>query len=149
MIIYKYRIGDNMINKKGFTLVELLAVIVILGILITLGITTINRIIKNVSSDVFKLNEKNLALVAEDYYKMNSTLLPQNINSQSMVNLDALATDNMIKKPKNPDDETEDCRGYVVVTKTTAYKYTYDPYLKCGSKYITAGYVEGGPVLVP
>ena len=41
------------INKKGFTLVELLAVIVIMGILMMVAIPSINRVIENSRKDTF------------------------------------------------------------------------------------------------
>ena len=41
------------INKKGFTLVELLAVIVIMGILMMVAIPSISRVIENSRKDTF------------------------------------------------------------------------------------------------
>jgi prepilin-type N-terminal cleavage/methylation domain-containing protein len=136
-------------KKNGFTLTEILAVIVILGIISLITITTVTRIIKNVSGDVFKLNEKNLSLSAENYYKLNYTALPRNINSQVMVTIDTLVTNNFSKRIKNPDNKSEACDGYVVITKESETKYNYDPYLKCGNTFVTSGYVLGGPILQP
>ena len=49
-----------MINKKGFTLVELLAVIVILGVLLTLATLGVIRIINNATNDVGNFTEKQI-----------------------------------------------------------------------------------------
>lgn len=49
------------INKKGFTLVELLAVIVILGILLLIAVPSVNNIIKNSRKKAF-LSQVKLAV---------------------------------------------------------------------------------------
>ena len=46
-------LGSKLSNKKGFTLVELLAVIVIMGILMMVAIPSISRVIENSRKDTF------------------------------------------------------------------------------------------------
>ena len=53
------------INKKGFTLVELLAVIVIMGILMMVAIPSISRVIENSRKDTFVDIAKSYANVAK------------------------------------------------------------------------------------
>ena len=57
-------------NRKGFTLVEILAVVVILGILFTIGVTAYTRFIKKAKDDAYEtmiLSAKN----AMDNYMMD------------------------------------------------------------------------------
>ena len=65
------------LNKKGFTLVELLAVIVILGVLMIVAIPAMSRYIENSRKDVFVNNAKRYISAArysllEDGYKCNN-----------------------------------------------------------------------------
>ena len=59
-------------NNKGFTLVELLAVLVILSLLITVAVPSVNKIMLNINEDMYcekVTNIENTArLYAEDYY---------------------------------------------------------------------------------
>ena len=55
-------------NKKGFTIVELLSVIVILGIVITIGIFSVSSIRNTILDKQYKNVKKEIELAAEKYY---------------------------------------------------------------------------------
>ena len=55
-------------NKKGFTLVELLSVIVLLGIIITIGIFSVSSIRKTILDRQYKNVKTEIELAAEKYY---------------------------------------------------------------------------------
>ena len=46
--------GENMKNKKGFTLVELLAVIVILALIMSIAVISIGGVLDSAKTDTFK-----------------------------------------------------------------------------------------------
>lgn len=56
-------------NRKGFTLVELLATITILGIIVTIGGVSISRIIKNAKDEEYKQLVSSIKNAAEIYYQ--------------------------------------------------------------------------------
>lgn len=67
------KIGDNMKNKKGFTLVELLAVIVILGIIMTIATTSVIKNINDSKEKAKYIAAKEIVEIAEAYFAANSS----------------------------------------------------------------------------
>ena len=63
----------NNSKKKGFTIIELLAAIVIVGILASVAVLVINRYILQGHDTVNKQLEKQLVLSAKSYYSDNES----------------------------------------------------------------------------
>ena len=65
-------------NNKGFTLVELLAVLVILSLLITVAVPSVNKTLLNINENMYCEKVTNLEnaarLYAEDYYMDQSSI---------------------------------------------------------------------------
>lgn len=61
-------------NKKGFTLVELLAIIVILGILLVISVPKILSVIENSEKNAFKSNVESLIKTVEMEYQNSSDM---------------------------------------------------------------------------
>ena len=55
-------------NKKGFTLVELLATILVLGIIAAIAVPTIGTISKNVKKGIAERSAEEIVKVASKYY---------------------------------------------------------------------------------
>lgn len=72
------------------------------------------------------INETNLSLAAQKYFKNNSTILPQNNYDSNTVSLATLISAGYI----NGESEGATCPSYVVVTKMNN-DYTYTPFIKC------------------
>ena len=62
-------------NNKGFTLVEVLAVVVILGVLATIMIPTIGSVINQNKEDNYKNMEKTILNATKLYVSDNASLL--------------------------------------------------------------------------
>ena len=60
-------IDDIVKNKKGFTLIELIGIIIILGVIVIIGIPSIMKILENNKNKKYEVFEKNLFLAAETY----------------------------------------------------------------------------------
>ena len=83
-------------NKKGFTLVELLAVIAILAILVIIALPNVLRMFKNAKQNTFVTEVQNLVKSAEDKYLTSSMLNGNNTCFDSKTNkLDMSGRDNI------------------------------------------------------
>ena len=71
-------------KEKGFSLVELLAVVVILGLLSTIAIIGVNAIIKNAEKQHYETQKNTLKMAAQSYAQANRNVLPKSVDSQQV-----------------------------------------------------------------
>jgi prepilin-type N-terminal cleavage/methylation domain len=74
-------------NNKGFTLVELLAVIVLIGIIGIITVPVVDRIIKDSRKKTELTNIDIILNGAYDFAQQNPDRLPKSINGQSGVDI--------------------------------------------------------------
>lgn len=123
-------------NKKGFTLVEILAAIVILGILTGVAIVSVSYILSKSKAGFYKNLENQLILAAKSYYADHRTLLPQNIGQKRQVNLETLIKNNYLKRGDVVDYGKSECdtdSSYIKVIKSSNKDYIYTIFLQCPS----------------
>ena len=120
-------------NKNGFSLVELLAVIVILGILSTISLVAYNKYIDNAKKEKDKQNEITIVTAAKSYLESNPEKRPKSIGESLKIHLDTLKEANYLKEDiTNSKDESCMPNSYVYVYKNNYDKYTYKGVLYCG-----------------
>lgn len=105
-------------NKKAFTLVELLAVIVVLGILSTIGIASISGVIESAKK---KTRQEQIAVIekaAKEWALENTDKLSDNLNGTTTVSVEALVEAGKLEKmPKDPTATTSsEMNGFVKIT---------------------------------
>ena len=121
--------------KKGFTLVELLAVILVLGIILTITIYSVNSILNDSEESLSEVQENTIIESAKVYY------LKEGINLESdpdydetvCVSVNYLATNGYLDKQEVYDPENYNkIGGYVKITNeydgsqyTDVYSYEY------------------------
>ena len=120
-------------NKKGFTLVELLGVVLLLAILLVIAIPSIMRYMKNGTKSYYRSLESELKVSGVDYMETYRTLLPKNIGHVTVVELQELIDNKYIDPVK--DEKGNLCEGQVTVKKVKTNSYEYHSCLKCGEYY--------------
>lgn len=106
------------------------------------GSTTQNRPVEEEKENYtsYKSIEKAMTEAAKEY---NADIYGADLQEgdKLTVTLNSLVRDNYLEKIYDIKDESIVCSGYVTFIKDGS-NVTYSPYLKCGSKYTTKGYLE-------
>ena len=126
-------------NNKGFSLVELLAVIVILGLIAAIGIGATSYLVDKAKKDKTDSQKNTIIMSAQTYMQNNKNLVPKIIGESKIIKISDLRSANYLTEDiKN--DKGESCmeKSYVRVYKLSNSEYTYTTYLYCGSEEIPA-----------
>lgn len=111
--------------KKGFTLVELIGVIVILGLLGLIVTATINKSVNNAKEELYNTQLNLIIAGAEAWASKNVLSLPSNNNESISVTLGQLKEQGLIDDVINP--KTKEAFSDNVTIKITRignnYKY--------------------------
>lgn len=115
-----------MLNKKGFTLIEVLAVIVILGLLAGILTPTVKKMITNSEESVSEQQIKTVITAAKKYMVEKSDLLPEEQdNSTTIISIEELINEGIIDNTDAIDKIKDNC---VIVSYSSVYNqynYTY------------------------
>jgi len=134
-------------DKKGFTLLEILGVITILGILLVIAVPRINNIIDNARINAHIQNEATFLRAARTFATVNNHLLPSNVGGTREIRLSDLRTNNKIDVIRDPNNRNIECSGYVLVTRLENNQLDFTPHLKCGNQNWIDDSTEDGLVL--
>ena len=136
-------------NEKGFSLVELLAVVVILGLLSAVAIIGVNSIIKNTEKKHYDTQRNTLKMAAQSYTQDNRSSLPKTIGSSTEITLKTLQEKKYVDEIKNRQGATCDAtKSYVKVFKYSKDGYNYTSYLVCpGYENVTENTEKVGPTI--
>ncbi len=122
-------------DRKAFTLVEILAVILLLGIILGLVVPNIISVIQNNTNKVYEIKEGQISNAASDYVLLNDIVLPTTAGQTYLISFATLIGADAIKEVYDTDQETL-CNGYVYIIKKTGVGYDYTTCIFC-SKYET------------
>ena len=94
--------GDGLkVNNKGFTLIELIAMMVILGILMIISVPNIAGIIKNNREIAVAEDFNRFVNSTKTKFNTRKTKYPRNLNSCVIISLDFADTNEDLKKGMN------------------------------------------------
>ena len=117
-------------EKKGFTLVELLGVIVILGIVLGLAVVGYIGINNHIKKTYYNGLEESVLVAGNEYYNYNKEKLPKMYGDNEEVEVEELIRNKYIEEIKNRSGES--CTGYVGAYKKITEKVNYYVCLDCG-----------------
>lgn len=118
--------GDDM--KKGFTLIELICVITILGLIALIAIPTVNTMINSSKEKALQEQINLIEKTAKNYMTRNYNALPSRDGGSSCVSIEQMKQAGFLSDEdiKNPTDEAKTLTGSVkVVWEKNKYTYTY------------------------
>ncbi len=116
--------------KKGFTLVELIAVVVILGIILVIAVPRITDVIESAKINSVIKNEEMLVRATRNYLVSNDEKFPTEIGDTEEITLEELQNNDLISSIKSPFGNNN-CNGYVLITKINDTNFDYTPHLNC------------------
>lgn len=116
-------------NKKGFTLTEILATIVILGVILAIAVPSYNALSKKFEKEYYDKLDKSVLAAAKSYWKDNPDRRPKELLKSNYIVLDDL-----IKK-KHIENVTEyrskkGLEGYIIIINVGNGKYDYKTCIK-------------------
>ena len=120
-------------NNGGFTLVELLATITILGILLGIAIPSVIGYMNRGKQTYYHSLEDSVLNSARDYLIDYRSLYPREIGNMTTVSGTELIMNKYISDID--DEDGNQCEATVVVEKADKDEYDYHVCLKCGDNY--------------
>ena len=119
-------------KRKGFTLVELLAVIVILAIILIIAVPGVLSIINKTKNSAYDRQLDMIKDSAKNYVTANTVTWTGENPRSTLVTLDMLQSGGYLdKKIVDPRDKKEILCANVLVTKDNKNKITYDVDMTC------------------
>ncbi|MDD4547310.1 MAG: DUF5011 domain-containing protein, partial [Bacilli bacterium] len=107
--------NHKFVDKKGFTLVELLGMIVIIAIILLISVPIIGNVIGAVRQRVCDLNAKSVERAAENYVTVKGEQVKDGVTLN--VPLKVLIEEHFVTKVVDPTDNVTACDGYVIIQK--------------------------------
>lgn len=139
----------KMVNKiKGFTMIELLATITILGILSLIAVGSINVFIQRGKNNYYSAQRNNLISAAKSYYQANRSKLPKSVGLKEEVTLKKLQENKFIGKVYDASKKECNAETTKVEVVKTSNSYKYKSYLDCPGLSDTASASETTVVTV-
>lgn len=135
-------------KNKGFTLVELLGVLVILGILMGVAIPAVYKYLTKSKTDAID------TLVKTSYEAAHSKASnDMSLSDGTVYYIKDLAAEGFMDRPIDPDNKSTECTGEVKIKLSQSNSgaalddYTYTVHVKCSAKEVTRTFGTDGKVI--
>ena len=119
-------------NRKGFTLIELIAVIIILGLVLIIAIPFFTGSLKEFRNDYYENLSGNVLNAGKEFFTDNRLYLPHNYLDSAIVRMETLEKENYIDNVKDYNGATCDVKdSYVIAIRISKDEVIYDSCIKC------------------
>ena len=119
-------------NKRGFTLVELLSTILILGILLSASIFAVTRFVGKSKVESMEVQKRSFVMAAKAYAQDHQKELPSAIGENRDIKARTIKNAKYLKNDlKNADGKSCMEKSLVRVHKYDEFTYTYVAYVIC------------------
>ncbi len=114
-------------NEKGFTMIELLATITILGVLSTLAVVSMNSVTKHAKDATYQEFEETLKDSTANYLLYNTGLIPDARGSYKVM-ASQLTSEGYLDNLTDPQKKTANCNNssYVIVKRNSDVDFNMD-----------------------
>lgn len=112
-------------NKKGFTMIELIAVIIILGIIALITVPIVNNSLKNAKEKMLEEQKTRIVDAARKYALEYTDNLPMTGSSNYLISIDDLKKDGYIEDKDVLNPVTEEIMSGCIAVKYVSNKYVY------------------------
>ena len=130
------------VSNKGFTLVEVIAVLVILGLLMGLVVPTFLRYLKGFRDEYYIQLEKTTEESARAFFSDNREYRPAELLNSTTIKASTLVNKGYVGKLYDYGDNACDLeKSYIIAIKKGASEYAYSACLVCEED----GYKSSGP----
>ena len=123
-------------NRKGFTMVELLAVITIIGILTGIGVVSIQKANDRAKVNFYNSQRSTLTNAATSYLADHKDKYPRYVGQTSTITLEEMQTGKYVGEFNDQSKEPNSCnksKTKVVVLRSDTNKFKYYSILNCNS----------------
>ena len=118
--------------KKGFTLVELLAVIAVLALIAAIAYPIVTGLISDMKENASESQKREIIDAAKYWAQDNSGLLSDTVGDIYTISIEKLKTDGYLTNEKLRDIDTDTILKKACVKITTQeHKYTYEYFKNC------------------
>ena len=119
-------------DRRGFTLIEIIAVIVILGLVILIAVPFFQNSINVFRDDYYSSLESSIINSSKEFFSDNKIFLPNRYLDTQIIHYDALINEKYIEEIKDYNGNQCDLsKSYAIVVKTGIDTYEYATCTKC------------------
>ena len=118
-------------NKNGFTLIEIIGAIVIIGIIAIIAYSTYSSSLKGFRDNYYEEVERTLVESGKEFFNDNRNYRPTQTLLAQEVPISTLQTKNYISKVTDYNGDSCSNRSYVLIIKEGKNDYSYHACLIC------------------
>lgn len=119
-------------KQNGFSLIELLAVLIIIPLLLIIAYPAVNRFLDQTEERYYENLEKNVRLAAIDFVQDNRNFLPDGIGNYKRISIEQIIKYGKMEQITDKDGKACES-GYVVIEKKDTNEYEYTSCITCGN----------------